>query len=302
MIRTTALLAVLSVTSPAQEEAPDAGAAPAGEFQLPPLEWRTGTNDIRDGLATLELGDGFRMLGPADTRTVLEDIWGNPPDPSVLGMVFPADLGPIDDGNWAVIITYEEDGYVEDDDAADLDYDDLLETMQEDTEAANEQRQRMGYGTMELLGWAEPPHYDAETKKLYWAKKLMFEGSDAPTLNYNVRILGRRGVLVLNAVGHIDQLALVAAGCKDLLTRTRFTDGNRYEDFDPSIDKIAAYGIGGLIAGKVLAKAGLFKALLAFLKVGIKPILVGLALLAGVVMKFLGGRKTRTESGAAGGE
>ena len=32
------------------------------------------------------------------------------------------------------------------------------------------------------------------------------------------------------------------------------------------MDKVAAYGIGGLVAGKVMAKAGLFAAALIFLK------------------------------------
>jgi uncharacterized membrane-anchored protein len=25
-----------------------------------------------------------------------------------------------------------------------------------------------------LMGWAEPPHYDSSSKKLYWAKELGF--------------------------------------------------------------------------------------------------------------------------------
>ncbi|WP_428548305.1 DUF2167 domain-containing protein [Profundibacter sp.] len=37
-------------------------------------------------------------------------------------------------------------------------------------------------------------------------------------------------------------------------------------DFKPSIDKVAAVGIGGLIAGKVLAKTGLIAVALIFLK------------------------------------
>ena len=40
--------------------------------------------------------------------------------------------------------------------------------------------------------------------------------------------------------------------------RVEFDDGNRYSDFNPDIDTVAAYGIGGLIAGKLAAKAGIF--------------------------------------------
>ena len=39
-----------------------------------------------------------------------------------------------------------------------------------------------------------------------------------------------------------------------------------YSEFNPDIDTVAAYGIGGLIAGKVLAKAGVLAAGLVLLK------------------------------------
>lgn len=45
-----------------------------------------------------------------------------------------------------------------------------------------------------------------------------------------------------------------------------FNQGSRYEDFNPDIDQVAAYGIGALVAGKVLAKTGLLAAALIFLK------------------------------------
>jgi uncharacterized membrane-anchored protein len=42
-----------------------------------------------------------------------------------------------------------------------------------------------------------------------------------------------------------------------VLASTNFTNGNRYEDFDDNMDKVAEYGIGGLIAGGILAKTGI---------------------------------------------
>src|SRR5262249_33465184 len=104
------------------------------------------------------------------------------------------------------------------------------------------------------------------------------------TLNYDVRILGRRGVLVLTAVADEEELATVAQGCKAILAGTQFVSGQRYEDFDSGLDKVAAYGIGGLIAGKLLLKVGFFKLLL-------KPLLVVGALAVGGVAKLLGRKK-----------
>jgi uncharacterized membrane-anchored protein len=74
-------------------------------------------------------------------------------------------------------------------------------------------------------------------------------------LNYNVRALGRRGVVVLNAVAGMEQLATVQTGMQSVLTFVDFTEGHRCADFVPSADRVAAYGIAGLIAGKVALDA-----------------------------------------------
>jgi uncharacterized membrane-anchored protein len=52
-----------------------------------------------------------------------------------------------------------------------------------------------------------------------------------------------------------------------IIASVEFNKGNKYSDFDSNTDKIAAYGIGGLIAGKVLAKAGFFAVILKFGKI-----------------------------------
>ncbi len=58
-----------------------------------------------------------------------------------------------------------------------------------------------------------------------------------------------------------------------------FNDGNRYLDFDPDIDEVAAYGLGALVAGKLAAKAGFFTAGLLLLKKFGIFLLIGLAAL-----------------------
>ncbi len=272
-------LVCITAFAPAFAQAQEGG----GDAAPLQLDYVTGTVTVGDDLATIQLPQGYHYLRAEGARYVLEDLWGNPPDTGVLGMIAPVDVAVDQDGGWAIFVSYEKDGHVDDEDAAKIDYEELLESMQADTEANNEYRREHGYPAIQLLGWAEAPHYDATDKKLYWAKKLMFEGSGAPTLNYDIRILGREGVLVFNAVAGIDQLGVVAAASREILPATDFTPGNRYTDFRPGVDKVAAYGIGGLIAGKVLAKAGLFKLVAAF----IKPIIVGVGVLLFGVFKFL---------------
>jgi uncharacterized membrane-anchored protein len=54
------------------------------------------------------------------------------------------------------------------------------------------------------------------------------------------------------------QLQEIEAAIPTVLAMTNFNPGYRYSDFDPGVDKVAAYGIGALVAGKLAAKAGLF--------------------------------------------
>lgn len=255
------------------------------------LSYQSGDIVLSDGLATLHLGDQFRYLGPDDAERVLVDGWNNPPGPESLGMIVPADVSPLHPTEgWGIVITFANDGYVEDDDAEDIDYDDLLEQMQEGTEAENPNRQRQGYPAMHLVGWAEPPHYDADEHRLYWAKELSLDGAPGSSLNYAIRVLGRRGVLELNAVAGMDMLPAVKPSMEQVLSRVEFNTGHRYEDFDPDMDRVAAYGIGGLIAGKVLAKTGILAGLFKLLIAAKKLLIIGLVAF-GVMLKRLFGRK-----------
>jgi uncharacterized membrane-anchored protein len=253
------------------------------------LQYKNGDVVVGDGLATLRLGEQFRYLGPEDTEKVLQ-AWGNPPGPKTLGLIVPQQLSPFADDSWAVVVTYTEDGHVEDDDAKDMDFGELLTDMKKDAEESNAERQKAGFGVVHLVGWAEPPHYDASARKLYWAKELDF-GNPTHTLNYDIRVLGRKGVLELSAVSALAQLGMIKAEMPKVLKAVEFNPGSRYADFDPNIDKVAAYGIGALIAGKVLAKAGLFKIILAALLASKKLLVAGGVALV-VFLKKLLGRKT----------
>jgi uncharacterized membrane-anchored protein len=72
-----------------------------------------------------------------------------------------------------------------------------------------------------------------------------------------------------------------------MLNSVEFNQGNKYSDFNPSVDKVAAWTIGGLVAGKVLAKVGLFAVILKFGKL----IVFGLVAAGGTIWKYITGRK-----------
>jgi uncharacterized membrane-anchored protein len=260
------------------------------------LGYRTGIITLPGGLATIRMPESFRYIGPEGSRRLLTEAWGNPPGSAegVLGMLVPADVSPLDKEGWGIVITYDEDGYVNDDDAASIDYTKMLKQMQDATIEANKEREKEGFDPVTVIGWAEPPSYDAAAHKLYWAKELAFGPGDEHTLNYNIRVLGRRGVLVLNAVANMGQLESIRGETKGILSAVDFNEGHRYTDYLPSTDKAATYGIAGLIVGATAAKAGFFKVLLVGI-LAFKKILVvgGIALLA-ALKKFFGSKTTTT--------
>jgi uncharacterized membrane-anchored protein len=293
MKRPIVLVGLLLVTSfgTVRAQGPEGPRATREEFEAK-LGYQTGTVTIKDGLATIRMPASFRFLGPEGSRRLLIDAWGNPPGAAdeVLGMLIPTGASPLSDDGWGIVITYDEDGYVNDDDAAGINYDKLLEQMQEDTAAANQARADEGFEAVKLVGWAEPPSYDAAAHKLYWAKDLVFGSNSDHTLNYNIRILGRRGVLVLNAVANMNQLAAIKSETRNVLSAVEFNEGHRYADFLPGKDKAATYGIAGLIVGATAAKAGFFKALWLGILAFKKAILVGLVALAAALKRFLVGK------------
>ena len=306
---TALLLAVLSLTI----------LAPVGRAQddtntLPPqivtllksLKYQTGDIDLRGGLARLSLPKEFNFLGPDDANTVLVKLWGNPPsDQKPLGLLIPAGLTPLSSNCWVVTIDYSEDGYVKDDDAAKINYDDLLKKMQAGIAQENPDRQKNGYPAITLVGWAAPPHYDSATHKLYWAKELKVEGETNDTLNYSIRMLGRKGVLELNAIAGIEQFSTIDQQTPQILSMVDFKEGSRYADFDPKVDKVATYGIAALVAGGALAAAakfGLLKGLWIAILALKKFVIIGaVALVAFFKKLFNRGGGNRPSGDSSGG-
>ncbi|MGC4013997.1 MAG: DUF2167 domain-containing protein [Luteolibacter sp.] len=247
------------------------------------LKFETGTVMINT-VAEAKIPEGYRYLNPVDSSRYLQ-LLGNPPS-RVEGILFPKDA------DWFVVLEYEKEGHVKDDDAKKINYADLLKDMKESTKDGNAQRTSQGYPAIELVGWATPPHYDASTHKLYWAQDLKFSDAPGHTLNYNIRMLGREGVLVANAVGEVGELPDIEKATPDILAMVDFTAGNRYQDYNEKTDHTAEYGIAGLIAGaaglKIAAKLGIFALLAKKAAVLWKPIAIVFAAIATRFKKLFG--------------
>ena len=244
------------------------------------LKYQQGEIDLRGGLAKLSVPKEFNFLGPDDAETVLVKLWGNPPsEKKPLGLLIPAGMTPLSTNCWVVTIDYSEDGYVKDSDASKINYDDLLKKMQKGI--AENNKARRGTWLSGRSRWSAGRH-----RRITMPPRTSFIGQNSSsstakpkdTLNYNIRMLGRKGVLELNAVAPMDQFAEIDQQTPQILGMVDFKEGSRYADFDPKVDKVAKYGIAALVAGGALAaaaKLGLLKGLWIAILAAKKFIIIG---------------------------
>jgi uncharacterized membrane-anchored protein len=266
---------------------------------LAKLDFQQGAVKLPQAKATLNVPAEFYYLSPADTKTVLVDIWGNPPETAegTLGMIFPAKYAPTDGESWGSIVEYKADGYVSDADAASTNYDELLQQIKDSIQENNVERQKNGFKKITLIGWASQPHYDQSAHALHWARDLLFGDDDkvAHTLNYSVRVLGREGVMEFDFIAGLPQLKEIEGAIPRVTKLVQFDKGLTYTDYAKG-DKIAAYGMAGMIAAgagaKIAAKIGLLAIAVAFFKKGAILVLVVFGGLVRFAKGLFGRKKT----------
>jgi uncharacterized membrane-anchored protein len=204
-------------------------------------------------MATIRVPEGYVFAGADDTRKIMEASQ-NLVSGDELGFLAPAE------DDWFVVFEFEEIGYVKDDEGAKLDADAILKVLREGTSRGNEMRKERGWPTMEIAGWAQPPHYDVTTNNLEWATRIVSAGGGT-SVNYNTRLLGRKGVMSATLVVNPERLDATLPAFKTLVGGHAFQTGHRYAEFKAG-DKVAQYGLTALITGGAVAaaiKIGLFK-------------------------------------------
>jgi uncharacterized membrane-anchored protein len=245
-----------------------------------PYAWQQGPYTAKLGdQANFSLPAGYVFLGPQDTQRLLKEM-GNFPAGSELGLV----AGASEQNNWFVILRFVDAGYVKDDDAANWDADEMLASIKEGTEEANEERKKLGFDSLIVRGWEEKPRYDKASNKVVWA--ISAQEKDSLTVNFNTLALGRQGYMSMNMVGSLDQLPQLKPHVDTLLTNLNFVEGKRYADFNSATDKVAAVGLAALVAGAAF-KSGLFAKLLALLLAFKKVIALAFIALVAFLAKFL---------------
>ena len=240
--------------------------------------------------AVLRLPEGYAYVpNPAASRFMAA--MGNRVDEDFLGLVLP--LG--EEADWIASLDFEKSGYIRDDDAKSWNVDDLLNNIKEGAVETNKNRASRGIPELDVVGWAEPPDYDAVNHRLVWALTVSNRGapSDEPqSVNYNTYALGREGFISLNLVTASDQLERRKPIAKSLLAALEFSPGKRYEDFNADTDHAAEYGLAALVGGAVVAKKfGLFAMASLFIAKFGKIIAIAAAALFGLFGRRKGAKK-----------
>lgn len=280
--------------------APDPQAEAQAAFVAAEQAAIAGPQDVKlRDQAVFQLPAGFRYIPAAESARLLQAM-GNSTGPALLGMVVPgADAGA---AGWIVVMEYVDAGYIKDDDAREWNADELLQNLKDGTEATNEERRKRGIGEMQVLGWIEPPRYDADTHRLIWSASTKDKADPGTTpggVNYNTYALGREGYVSLNLVTDYKTIAQDKPIAQQLLAALKFNDGRKYSDFNSTTDKVAEYGLAALIGGIAAKKLGLFAVIAAFVLKFAKVIGVGAIAATGIGAKWLSSRKKKSDNPSA---
>lgn len=232
------------------------------------------------GFAKVNVPQGHLFLDGNTTRQLMESV-GEPTSGNEVGFLRPTN------GGWSVYFEYADVGYVKDDEKDKLDADKLLKSIKKGNDAANEQRKRNGIPPLIVEGWQQEPKYDPVTHNLTWCIRASVQGEKL--LNYNTRLLGRKGYMSVTLVCDPDELPTTLTDYNGLLAGYKFNTGDTYAEYKPG-DKVAKYGLGALVLGGAAvgaAKLGFFAWLAVFLKKGWKLVVVAFVAVAAGAKKIL---------------
>jgi uncharacterized membrane-anchored protein len=252
--------------------------------RAPKVSWVAGPKTVDLGqVAELDLPAGYIFLNATDTRKIQEAM-GNVPDGDEVGLVAPAS----EHDNWFVVFDYREVGYVKDDEKDKIDAKAILDGIREGTEEANKVRKQKGIPGVHVVGWQQPPSYDPRTHNLIWGI-LGKDDQGGQVVNFNVRLLGRKGYVSATLVEDSARIAAARPHLDALLSSFSYKSGQKYAEFRPG-DKIAEYGLVALVAGgagAVAAKTGLLAALFKVLAKAGKAVVVLIAAGLAALRKLL---------------
>ena len=236
---------------------------------------------------------------PQPQADKLLNSFGNPgSNPEIVGLILPRDPR----ATWAMPVRFHKSGFIKDDDARTWNADAMLRSLRLGTEEQNRDREKAGIPGLAVTGWSEAPHYDATQQRLVWAMAASVIGAkpDAPqNVNYNTFALGREGYFSLNMLTALSDLPALKPVADKQIAALEYNAGKRYADFDPKTDRVAGYGLVGLVVGAADHKESVVAQALMVVRQYAGPIIAALAVLAAIVMALRRRRPPAAKPGPA---
>jgi uncharacterized membrane-anchored protein len=240
-------------------------------------------------MAEIKVPEGYEFFGKDDMKEFMEKTH-NLYSGDELGVLYTKG-----ETGFMALFMFEETGYIKDAEKEKLDADAMWKTMVENEKDANEERKKKGWDEMTMVKWAEAPQYNPQSQRLEWA--ITLEEKKQEFVNYNTRILGRKGNMRVIVVPHGDDWQSILGPLNTALDGFSYTSGNKYSEWKTG-DKVAEFGLAALVVGgaaAVAAKTGLLGKLggfiaLLFAKLG-KLLAVAAVAVAGFFKKIFGGGK-----------
>ena len=179
-------------------------------------------------------------------------------------------------GDQTIYVRYKDGGYVTIDDWKSIKPENLISEMRQIQEAWKDQLKEEGRNYVEELNWIYKPTFDSEKNTVHVSYEGTWNGKKGryKTMQTNSIVLGRNGYLDISFVTSItnettkEEQQQIANFAKDFTDGINFLEGSKHADYK-SGDKVAALGVGGLVAGtlgvKALAKVGFLAKITPFL-------------------------------------
>ena len=195
-----------------------------------------------------------------------------------------------------VFLDYRDDGYVKLDDWKNVNSNNLLSQLREIAKANAIYLKEKNLDYVNKIDWIYKPTLNQENKSVSYSYKVDWNSGQQSMESKNL-ILGKKGYLesafVVEYKKDID-LKYESDFSKDFVNGVIFNEGFKHSDYKPG-DKIAAAGIGGLVAGslgvKALAKTGVLAKLLKFWWILLAPL--------AFFGKFLSGKESSSNNSSA---
>ena len=269
----------------APAEAPVAE-APKAEPEAPEVAHIVGPQQVQLGHhAQIDLPAGMVLLEQQAAQELMRKT-GNSPE-GVVAVIIPQD----EHATWWVSIEASDDGYVDDDDADELDASSMLAQIKQGTLEQNKTRVAIGVPEYFADDWREPPRYERIQHHLVWG--INGHDKSAKNVNFSTRFLGRNGYLSVDLVDGVETIDQSKTQALAILTAVHFAPGFRYEDHVGS-DHSSGLGLKALVVGGtavVLAKKG---GILIAILLGLKKFVVLTVVGVGAFFKRLfGGKKAQ---------